>query len=451
MYAVVWGKGIYQSSDGGETFYLMVGSPLNAHRIALASNNTLYVSHETGIKKYNGSQWSDLTIPTNGGWTDFNGIDVDPFNQNNIVISTGAMQWWQKIYLSKDGGSTWTPMDAFTNTVIHDNTWHSGNKGFFFAATSCVLFDPHHQGKVWLGDWYQVWQTPNIYASPAHWYNEVKGNEALVNVVISCPPSGASVFTGHADVNGFRHSNLVSLPINRISQTAAECTGIDYVESNPNYMATVISDDWGGLNTVIQTSQDNGVTWQKVTIPAGSASGKIACNPTDPLKMVYLPSKSVPYYTIDDGKTWTISNGAPSNAINTNYIFEFSVPLVVNRIAPNTYYLYVSNSIYESTDGGANWAKVNQTTLSAITGTDFANFKSGYGTNSNELWLSLGSSGLWRSKDAGKTFAKMNYFSIARMMAWGKPMPGSPNSTLFVYGVANGIWGVYRSTDLGVT
>ena len=52
IYANAYGDGIYKSTDMGVTWSKIAVSPLQANRMALASNGVLYVTHMSGVSKY---------------------------------------------------------------------------------------------------------------------------------------------------------------------------------------------------------------------------------------------------------------------------------------------------------------------------------------------------------------------------------------------------------------
>jgi xyloglucan-specific exo-beta-1,4-glucanase len=80
-----------------------------------------------------------------------------------------------------------------------------------------------------------------------------------------------------------------------------------------------------------------------------------------------------------------------------------------------------------------------------------------------DLWLADGNA-VYRSVDSGATWTKLAQFASimgsnpwadvqgATVVALGKAAPGATYSAaVYVVGVVNGVWGVYRSDDAGVT
>ncbi|PWJ34970.1 carbohydrate-binding protein [Sediminitomix flava] len=447
IYAAVWSDGVYHSNNGGDSFYKMAGSPSNVIRVENAPGNIVYATTEDGIYKYNGS-WQKLAVnPT--GYTMFNGIDVDPNNSNNLIASTGTQLWWQKQYISSDAGVSWKELDAFNGTMtVHDATWHSIDLGFYQAATAAIIFDPHKSGRVYSTDWYQVWRTENIWETPSHWYNDVKGHEEIVVLALCTPHEGVALFSGQGDVVGFRHDNQNELPTKRLTDKA-ECTGIDYCETNPAHFALVSASDWYGANTEIFTSNDYGDNFTAVNVPNGALNGKIAMASNDPNKLVYVFGNSQPYYSTDGGNSWQLSSGGPSTALTTTYMYQYDDPLVSDRTEPNTFYLLdrPNGTLYKSTNGGQSWFVHHNSDLPSSS--NYGNLGIGWGDDNNLMGVSLWTDGLWLSNNAGTSFFKINYFSNARMFSFGKAKDGNNIPSIYVYGIHNGQWGVYRSDDFG--
>jgi photosystem II stability/assembly factor-like uncharacterized protein len=127
-------------------------------------------------------------------------------------------------------------------------------------------------------------------------------------------------------------------------------------------------------------------------------------------------------------------------------IWHWNQPLAADRVDSNMFYLHDSTSgkFYRSTDGGLTW----RATGALLTSTGWQKVEAIYNTAHN-VWISLGWNGLWRSTDAGKTFARIPNVR-SQLHAFGAPAPGSSTPTLFVYGwLYDTIQGIFRSDDLG--
>lgn len=457
VYVGVKGSGVYRSMDGGATWSLMSGSPLEPNRAALASDGTLYVGHgdETltgngmGVAKFAGGVWTDTTPTVKVA--PYNSITVHPTNPNIVMAAIKN----EEIYRSTDGGTTWEKMNR-ANTVAHPNIpWWTNN--FWGSNIASLTIDPFHPNQVWFTDFFGTWRAEDITASPSHWYTFEEGHEELVTFALRSTPIGAPLLRGVADLNGFRHASLTAYPSSRFSiPDLGGTTSIDFQESNPNFVARVGGTLWygtggGGYST------NNGETWTAFPSPL-VRYGKVAVSAASET-MVWVPEKSVPQYSTDRGQTWKASIGAPSTAVHDYWTWY--QPLASDRVNNDTFYLMdrMTGTLYRSTDGGANWL-IATTFFSQFTGTDsngnptpltpYFNVKTAP-TMAGEVWVSLESGGLYRSSNAGDSFTKLANVQRAKHFAFGKGRLGYSNPTVFVYGTVDNTVGIFRSDDLGVT
>ncbi len=434
----IWGTGIYRSTDRGLTFTEMTGAPIKPARIQIGPGGVFYVTHLTGVSKYSGSAWSDVT-PAAASGSEFVALAVDPSDANHVLAGKYSYNLDLAFYRTTNGGGAWTDVRG---TSTAEPGWRPSN--FKFAATAVAAFDPQVSGQVFYGDWYSVWRCPNIAATTPAWQTRLSGYEATVNLVLTSPPSGPALFSGFADVVGFRHEDTGVYPSQRLA-SASECLSIDFCEQTPARMAIVVADDWSGLNTKLYTSADNGSTWTARTLPNGVSLGRIAISSGNPNNLVYIGYNTVPYYSTDGGASWTASTGAPSGTISTTTIFNFNQRLAADRTTSDRFYLYKSNAIYRSDDGGATWTTKATGLPSAG---DYAVLAQAPGV-AHEVWVSFGTNGLYRSTDGGATFTKNNTFSTARSIAFGVAKPGTTTPTAYVFGKSGTVWAVWRSHDLG--
>jgi oligoxyloglucan reducing-end-specific cellobiohydrolase len=68
-----------------------------------------------------------------------------------------------------------------------------------------------------------------------------------------------------------------------------------------------------------------------------------------------------------------------------------------------------------------------------------------------DLWLPLGSNGLYHSTDGGSTWTKLANVAYANSVAVGAASPWTHQQAVFLYGEAspNGAMAIYRSDDTG--
>src|SRR5581483_3232736 len=66
-----------------------------------------------------------------------------------------------------------------------------------------------------------------------------------------------------------------------------------------------------------------------------------------------------------------------------------------------------------------------------------------------DLWLTAEKGGLYHSTDSAATFAKLDSAEEAYAIGFGKAAPGHDNLAIYLAGKVGGIYGVFRSDDLG--
>jgi xyloglucan-specific exo-beta-1,4-glucanase len=282
------------------------------------------------------------------------------------------------------------------------------------------------------------------------------------------------VINASGDVGTWIHTDLTTKPTRAPTTEWSNGNSSDVAWSDPLYIAAVGVINSTGIGTGFW-SGDGGKTWAKfATLPSGGATNtstesNIAV--TERNHAVWAPANAVPSYTADNGATWTATNLPALASVNINRSYR----VVADRKNPNKVYAYDSGGawwgtpgkVYVSTDGGHTF------TLSA--GSVSANLRANpFGATSlavnpnveGDLWLADGNT-VYHSVDSGASWTKLDSFASiwgsrqtwqwpeaqgASVVALGKAAPGAAYSAaIYVVGVVNGVWGVYRSDDAGAT
>lgn len=443
VYANAYGDGIYNSKDMGVTWSKVAGSPSQTNRIAIASNGVLYVTHTSGVSKYINGAWKKITP----GWfsANFNGLSVNLANSNDLLVSLDQTRS-TKIYRSLDGGATWKEKKASLNNTV---AWWD-MPSMFASHISALEFDPKVAGRVWFTDWYGIWQSKDINASPVVWTNHEKGHEELVIFALASPPSGPLLLSGVADVDGFYHNNgLDTYPSKTFSDNGKngprfqDTYGLAYSESNPSRMVRVGGHRWNNTYTGA-TSTNGGLTWKQfASWPSPNIMPlRVAMSATNPNLFIVTVSGGQPLRTADNGASWQSVSGLPNGDQGP---WNFSQPLVADKVNGNTFYYYGSGKVYRSTDGGKAFEVV-----SSLPSEHWHSLKTIPGVE-GEVWVSLDWNGLYRSTDGGKTFSRLDGVERAYLFAFGKSQPGSTIPTLYLYGITGKGAGIFRSLDRGKT
>ncbi|MGX5820710.1 WD40/YVTN/BNR-like repeat-containing protein [Chitinophaga lutea] len=448
VYAGIPGTGIYRSTDGGTTFSALSGAPVSPNRMVVAGGK-LYVAHTTGVTVWNGSAWTDIT-PAGGANKNYCGLAIEAYDYQKIAVCQRYSTFNNPLYRSSDGGVNWQQMNTGSLPITKTkqapwwpNTW-------FSSATASLAFDPLHHGDLYYTDWFGVWYTSNAWAaSSVAWETRIKGDEETVVLTLASPPGGVRLYSGVADVFGFRHDSITEYPTSGL-YNINEGFSISYCESSPANIAILGSSGNDGTGTILATSTNNGATWTARTLPAGVKLGRICISSNDPDKMVYIAggSTGTVYYTTDRGNSWSSATGAPTGAVNAIDVWSKDFSITADCVTPNKFYIYKTGYLYASTDGGATWAAQNATAIPNKASYLFVAARPG---TANEVWVSLDGNGLYKTTNGGTTFSKVTALSTSTAFAWGAPPGGSTTPTVFSYGTLSGVKGMYRSTDLGAT
>ena len=435
IYAAVRGHGVYRSMDAGLSWAIMAGSPVDPHREAIASDGTLYVTHDDGIAKFSGGAWTNISPPQDR--RNYSAISVDPTNPNVLVTMENHYGW----YRSTNGGTSWSFWNVSATSSV---PWLPDSE--FADGPSAMVIDPADPKRVWFTDTGGVWRTDDITAKRQIWHSYVNGLEEMVVFDVKSPPQGAPLLSAVADHVGFRNASLITPPPNELGYTPfGNSTGIDFEEADPNFVVRVGHP--GDTSPAGGYSIDNAQTFTAFSSnPNGNFDGRVAVSATS-RRIVWLPKGSVPYYSTDLGASWTKSIGAPLGVVEGADYWSKNKPLASDRTDGSKFYLYDYNSghFYRSTDGAATFESIS--TIPSL-GWRQQVVEAAPGMN-GEVWMSNGASGLYRSSNAGKTFAKVANVQYAFMFSFGAPPNGSKVPTVFLFGTVENTKGIFRSDDMG--
>lgn len=484
-YASVAGlsSNLYRSTDGGAS-WSAVSTPVSGHHIphmVRAADGVLYVVFTQGagpsspgparLYKFDGSTWTLLNSNDSSG---YGGLSVHGIGAT-ARIALGVTNTWgnyngQKIVqLSDDGGSTWREIAATMPRTPADD----GFSGWI----DDVEIDPSDRDHVLHVFGGGIWETRNASAARPSWTFAVDGLEETCALALTTPPAGAPylVINASGDVGTWVYTDLTKKPTQGPSTQWSNGNSSDVAWSDPLYIAGI-----GVMNSSATGtgywSGDGGKTWATfATLPAGGASQTANASNivvTARNKAVWAPADSVPSYTTDNGATWTATNLPALTVIGG---FPRGYRLVADRKNPNKVYAYDSGGawwgtpgkVHVSTDGGHTFTLSQGSVTANLRANPFGSTSMAVNPNvEGDLWLADGNA-VYRSVDSGANWTKLNHFSSvwgdrqtwqwpvaqgASVVALGKAKAGAPYSAaVYVTGVIDGVWGVYRSDDAGAT
>ena len=468
------GNSIYRSTNGGATWAAVPGQPTGflPHHGVLASNGMLYIteSNQCGpfqgddgnVWKYNtvSSTWTKIT-PSGASGFGFGGLAVDAQHPNTIVVTSMEL-WWPDdiIFRSTNGGTTWKqiwewgsyPNRTFYYTQditvapwldwgVHDTKplpEVSPKLGWMIGS---LEIDPFNSNKMMYVTGATIYGSDNLTnwdatgGTIAITVKAMGEEQTSVQDLIS-PPAGAHLLSALGDLDGFRHNDLTVVPARMfMSPTFSTSTSIDYAELDPNFIVRVgdvsyaYSND-GGLNWAGASTRPTGVTWGGTVAVAANGS-----------RAVWAPQgAAVSYSTSINGATWNASTGIPAEA-----------RVASDRVNPNKFYGFKGGTFYVSTNGGADFSATAATGLPSAGG---VRFKAMPGIE-GDIWLAGGNDGntygLWHSTDSGAGFTRLANVEKADNIGFGKAAPGRSYVALYTSAQINGVRGIFRSIDAGVT
>ncbi len=476
VYASVYNDGVYRSTNGGDSFSKLTGSPKCAQWMVQGPNGNLYVTNENngtlgsvgGIYRFNGTSWTTIT-PASAPNGSFVGLDVNPLNGNQIVAVANG----DSIYKSADNGANWTTVAASSMTQAGDlNYTNQGGKvRALLQASSAVHFDPHTNGTVYLCDAFMIWKSTNVFGTGTmSWEPLYKGLNNSIPFAMIAPPQASSgtvqmLYAGGADTGHYRYDTLGGKPasfIGSLNGYQQYFNGMDFCENQPDHIWATGKASWGGDTKVARATTgaiNSGTTWS-VSIPYGAGvqtyGTRIAVSASNSLNAVITPGNNLPSkVTFNGGTSWTNCVGLPNGVMPVASTYELNHPVEADRKNGGKFYVYHHNNsgeFYRSTDGGSNWTLVN-TAIPARAPGEGGPYPIRVAASpavEGLVFVGLGENGLHRSTDSGSNFTQITFFSRVSHLDFGANAPGNPNATLFVHGRdASGNWGIYRSTDNG--
>jgi photosystem II stability/assembly factor-like uncharacterized protein len=440
LYVGIPGSGIFFSNDCGVSFAPMNGSPKNPARMQVVKQE-LFVSHDTGVALWSDGKWQDIS-PMAG--KNYVGLAIDVNNNRKIIAAQRYGAFSNPIYRSENKGQTWEQINTDIVPAKLNVSIPWWPKTWFSSATAGMALVPDGSGGLYFTDWFGVWYTPNVWAKSTDWFTVEEGHEETVVLTLVSPPSGALVYSGMADVFGFRHDKIDAYPEKRL-YPLNECFSIAVCEKQPSNVVILGAKSWGGDQTRLATSSDLGATWTDRTLPEGAVLGIIAISALNPNRMVYLSGMGKVYHSQNGGDSWEVSQNAPENVAIMKDVW-FRDHVLASDMVDGSFYIFKEGILYRSIDG-VYWTAKQTIPEPSVTGV----FKSVVPVpgSPGEIWISLDKDGLWKTTDAGNTYSRVSAFKDARLITWGAPAPDSAYPTAYCYGTVESKWGLYRSIDKG--
>src|ERR1044072_3131634 len=439
------GNNIYKSTNGGSTFTaIQPDNSFMPHRAVLsADNSTLYVTMADSEGPSNGNSGRVYKLATaTGAWTNitpngnnypYGGVSVDPTNKNRVIVSTvnvwnnnqfGAT-WGDFIFLSTDGGSTWTSKLTSTSTMNTNGIGWIAGRGIHWA--DCIDFDPKNTAKVRVMSGNGLFTSDDINASTPSWKFDVIGLEETVPLdLISIP--GGPLIIGVGDQAGALYTDINAYPGQIMTPAASSNSGLAYAANSTSEVARVTDK--------IYYSTDQGATFPTSATINGSY-GKIALS-ADGNTTLHCPGgSSTTYYSTNNGTTWTstgvtnVQDACPqADYVNTNKFYIYN---------PGSGQLLVStNKGVSFTASSSNPGSGGSVRARSVPGNE------GHG------WIAL-SNGLKYTTNNGTSWTTVPNVTYCKAVGFGKAATGATYPAVYIWGTVSGVKGIFRSTDQGTS
>ncbi|MDJ1485569.1 T9SS type A sorting domain-containing protein [Cytophagaceae bacterium YF14B1] len=447
------GATLYRSTNGGASFTdISPTTSFMPHRAAL-QGTTMYVTYANGegpnlgegsgkIYKYNTSTgaWTNVT-PVHSKDYPYGGVSIDPTNVNRVIVSTCGMYWnnqfgtgWGDfVFLTTDGGSTWTLKNG--SNATYDANGMEWSRAGAINWMDCIEFDQASLNKVRVIGGGGIYTCPDITATNTSWKYDVIGIEETAFLDGTSIPGGPFI-SSFGDVSGFVHEPITSASSTKLSPAGGYNNhSIAYAAGNTNKVVRI-----GNGDNVVYYSNDKGATWTGSSSNMG-ASGRVAVS-ADGGSILHCPGGSTTtYYTTNNGASWSACSGislgdaAPvADQVNSNYFYIFH---------PAT------GQMFRSSNKGVSFSVVG------TPGASTANYPwesvlirtvPGF---DGHVWVPLGGNGLKYSTNGGTAYTTLANVSYCKSIGIGKAMSGSTYPTIYIWGTVSGVTGLFRSSNQG--
>ena len=413
------GTNLLVTTNGGTSWSQVSGTgavPTGwlVNRAVMASDGNLYVAYANdqapteptngGIMRYNTSTqvWANVSpvVPQRSGapYDDFGycGIALDPNSPTTIVVtSLDRYNYDDEIWRTTNASvssPSWTTLyedfqyQSYNPTRNTTNApWAATNSDGINNWACTVAIDPFNSAQIMYGSGGGMFATNNgnstsTLTAPNSWYFPDNGLEMTGAFSLAGSTGGTPLYSGLGDIGGFGHTTLTSSP-EQGSFGGGSVSGVDYAGLAPNDMVAVTAAGPGLYSTNGGTSVTSFATTPPGIVSAGYSNATIAVSANDKT-VVWAPSNEGPYYSGNNGASWTATNlivsvtsitqsgGVPTVVTSSANNFAVGQYITITGATPSAYNgTYTIASIVNSTTFTYTDANVTSSTTSPATGT----------------------------------------------------------------------------------
>jgi photosystem II stability/assembly factor-like uncharacterized protein len=465
---------LFRSDDAGATWRAIDGGPkpeLLPVKAEIDDPGVLYVAYANHIGPNDitdGAVWK-LDTRSNA-WTDitpdrrpdrprggYMGLSLDRQNPGTLAVAT--IDRWSvgdTVWRSTDGGATWSDLREPSRRDVSATPFLLWGKsearlGWWMSALAIDPFDADHAAYATGATIYATNRFSDVSdpkAPPTLWRPWVEGIEQTAIITLLSPPQGAPLVSGFGDIGGFVHDDLDASPPRGMFDHPMfdTTTALDCADPKPNVI--VRSGRPNERQAPLAYSEDGGRSWQPMQLPKlPDAEGeRRRATPAIVVSAdggTFVVMTRPPMFTRDRGTSWKQVAGPPR-----------ACRPVPDRVDAAAFYAldFATAHVYASSDGGATFARVESTGLpSNITADEPTWHETPWPLHATrgrrgDLWF-VSRSGLFHSRDGGKTFERAPDGRKVQMLSFGKPPRGSDDPALFAVGTMKGLKAIWRSDD----
>jgi hypothetical protein len=417
------GTNLLETTNGGTSWSQVTGTgtvPTGwlVNRAVMASDGNLYVAYANdqapteptngGIMRYNTSTgvWANVSpvVPQRSGapydYFGYCALALDPNSSTTLVTtSLDRYNYGDQIWRTTNAtfaSPSWTALfssNSYNGTGGYNTTrnvtnapWAAGTGDGINNWACTVAIDPFNSAQIMYGSGGGMFATNNgnstsTLTAPNSWYFPDTGLEMTGAFSLAGSTGGTPLYSGLGDIGGFGHTTLSFSP-QQGSFGGGTVTGVDYAGLAPNDMIAVTAAGTG----LYSTNGASTVTSFASTPPgilnyASWSDGTVALSANNQT-MVWAPSNEGPYYSGNNGASWTATNliapvtsitqsgGVPKIVTASANNFAVGQYITITGATPSAYNgTYTIASIVNSTTFTYSDTNVTSSTTSPATGT----------------------------------------------------------------------------------
>jgi photosystem II stability/assembly factor-like uncharacterized protein len=387
---------------------------------------------------------------TSGQPFGYGAVAVDAAHPNTIVATTFC-HWkpHDEIFRSTNGGASWFPL---LGKAKFDHSFAPYTTAINPHWIGSIQIDPFDSNHVLFTTGYGIWSCTNLndadVGKATQWSFADNGLEETVPLDLISPTEGAHLLSGLGDIDGFKHDNLNVSPHKgafRAPPHFVNTESIAFAARKPNFIVRAGTLRAHTNETHGAYSFNGGKTWRSFrTEPRESAgAGTIAVSANGKIIM-WTPRRGAPYFSRDNGASWTacgdLARGFRVAADSVN-------PEEFYALDSHTGEFYVStNGAAAFTVAQTNFPVAE----SAGSGFD-AGIVCAAPDREGDVWIGFRKDGLYHSTNAGATFKPLNGVEEVYSLGFGRAAMGKNYPALYLAGKVNEIQALFRSDDAGAT